>query len=178
MHLLPSQPNRLSLAIACAGGVLLAVLAAGGPFFDMAHPAVARPVQLKFIPGDGMVVTAAGTYDPGTRTFATKHAEGALVYGPYMTLQPGHYAVSWTGVARRATASRFEVFSTRDGVIASSDTAVPVSAASAVLQRVEFDMPETRSGVELRVIVGAGDELAIDGVTLDVSQAGEGAKHD
>jgi hypothetical protein len=178
MYLFSSEPNRPGIFVACAAIIVIAVLAAGGPFFGMTRSAVPHPVHLKFLPGDEMVITSVGTLDPAAQTFTTKHTQGALVYGPYITLLPGHYAVSWTGTARAAGTARFEAFTTHTGAIASGNAPVAVSTETGLLQRIEFDVTETLPEVELRVLVGAADDLTIDGITLEVSAAARVSSHD
>ncbi|XYJ11330.1 hypothetical protein ACSUZJ_04905 [Telluria sp. B2] len=177
MELFQSRPNKPALFIACAASILIAVLAAGGPFFDITRSATSRPVTLAYSPGGGHIITSVGTLDKDAHAFKTTNTPGALVYGPYITLPPGHYIVSWTGTAGVGAKPKFEIFSTKHGTVASGTAPVAASVVSGLLQRVEFDTAMPLNEVELRVVVNRDDELSIDGVTLQI-QAAKGAGHE
>lgn len=172
----PSIPNRPALVVAGTAAILIAVLAAGGPFFDPAQGAATHPVVLQFIPGDGQIVTANGKLDRDAHAFISTQSAGALMYGPYIGLQPGRYVVTWTGKAGADASPKFDVFSAPRGVIASGNA--PAAPGSATLQRIAFELEDSQSEIEFRTFVEAGDDVSIDGISLEAAPLHAAGRHE
>ena len=89
-----------------------------------------------------------------------------MSFGPYITLQPGHYAISWIGSVRGPSHPTFDVFSINRGVIKENAPELVITTVQGTLQRLEFSLDRPTDNIEFRTVVGAGDDLSINAVEL------------
>ena len=170
--------NFAALALAAALVGMVSLLSFGGPFFNPWGQAPAKQVHALYFPGDGRIYTAVGEPDAAKRAFKSSGREGALQYGPYAALPPGRYRVTWQGTVQGPSRPRFDVVLAGSGVLTESTATLPPNDTPAPLHSITFTLAQPTSAAELRVLVGAGDALTINGVELVALSAAPGVPHE
>lgn len=162
------QRSTRPIPLIFAGAILatVAFLSEGGPFFDRWAKDDASRVTSLYLAGDDRIFTGAGSHDRDRAEYRAQGVEGALVFGPYVTLEPGRYTVRWIGRAGQPSRPRFEVASMKDGVIAAHTRPLPASGSNAVLHSIDLKVARPIEGAEFRVIVGRGDALSVHAIEL------------
>jgi len=119
-----------------------------------------------FTPGDDRLQTVVGKIDKNAGTITSAAAPGMLVYGPYLPMPAGRYAVTWIGSAQASSAPRFDVASMETGVITSANATLAASPARTRLQTLAFTLSRPVKGAEFRVEVAASDALTVESIEV------------
>lgn len=169
------SPHRFSIshkptfAVLAATLVILIGLASGGPFLNPLSPGNSKITHIQYIAGDNLISTSIGLFDVQKRVFmTTDNKNGALVFGPYLSLEPACYSVTWFGTVRKDSRPQFEIFSTVNGVVKSESRLISITKQNVPLQIIQFKNQIKMSAIEFRVLVNASDDLEIKSIDLVV----------
>lgn len=172
---IPDKADRLEIRIAVsqkddirldgyrvqAGGAMPMQTGAGSPM-----PAVggSKPIlmygpdELALLPRQVGVAGRSGVHSDGRAGF--------LLYGPYSGIPPGRYVLQVKGESKFVAGSWVEVVS---GKGSKTHLRVPIGAkgdGEESLVRAEFTIDAETDSLEVRAIVGEGDEIALSGYSV------------
>ncbi|QQX83634.1 hypothetical protein JJQ59_14600 [Cupriavidus necator] len=154
-------------------GTVLLILWLGGPFYRPICAPGQHGVVTQFIANDGHLYTASGKLNPGGSGFEATGRGGALLFGPYASLPPGRYRVTWYGEVQSPSAPRFDIVSAPGArTLAQAEVALPGPSGSAgghpaALHSLTFATTTPVEGVETRVLVRENDRLVVSKVRLE-----------
>lgn len=117
---------------------------------------------------DGRVGTLVGKKD-AQGGLVSQHATGVLMYGPYVSIEPGKYRVVVRGtcqVPNGATLTLDVVHSKATVTLAQKSISAAEEAAKAVLATLDFDAPHGATDLEVRAVVSADATAAIDSYSI------------
>jgi hypothetical protein len=150
--------------------VTLAVIAGfglGGPFYNPLCPEYSINTQTEYIAGDGSIATSAGTFDSERQVYKTEAKNGALTYGPYISIPHGSNLVTWFGSVNKDSKPQFQVFSKTTGELSSGKPMLkPTMNNNVALHVIPFEIAAQTDGIEFRVLVSNRDKMDIHSVNL------------
>ncbi len=97
--------------------------------------------------------------------------EGAITFGPYLTLPKGHYRLRWFGTGAPSDGEIAFDVGGNNGKDLFGQTSVPASRLATTqhgqLIELEFDLTRTTSGIEFRSYSRGGGRVTLEEVVLD-----------
>lgn len=117
---------------------------------------------------DGRVGTLVGKKD-SQGALVSQHAAGVLMYGPYLSIEPGKYRVVVRGtcqVANGAALTLDVVHSKAAITLARKMVGTAEDATKGVLATLDFQAPHGAADLEIRAVVSDGATAAITGYSL------------
>jgi hypothetical protein len=158
--------TKFVLIVQVATLAVIAGLGLGGPFYNPLCLVDSINTQTEYIAGDGHLSTSVGSFDSLRQVFKTGAKDGALIFGPYLSIQSGRYSVTWFGTVSEDSEPQFEVFSATTGVLYSGKPMIKPTMNNVALHIIPFEIPIQTDGVEFRVLVSNRDKMDIHSVSL------------
>lgn len=131
--------------------------------------------QTEYIPGDGQIITASGKYSKTAKSFFSTGNEGALVWGPFVTLPPGRYRIEWFGAAAGQSEPTFEVYSLAAGLIKKSKSSIKKTTEHQPLQSIEFETSRKIVRAEFRLLISSTDNISVNRIRVTGQDCGNGS---
>lgn len=117
---------------------------------------------------DGRVGTLVGKKD-AQGALASQHAAGVLMYGPYLSIEPGKYRVVVRGTCQGPDGAvvTLDVVHNKAAVtLVRKTVGTAEDATKGVLAILDFDAPHGAADLEVRAVVSADATAAIAGYSL------------
>lgn len=117
---------------------------------------------------DGRVGTLVGKKD-AQGALTSQHATGVLMYGPYLSIEPGKYRIVVRGTCQvpdGAVLSLDVVHSKATVTLVRKEVGAAEDATKGVLGTLDFDAPHGATDLEVRAMVSDKTTATIDGYSI------------
>lgn len=117
---------------------------------------------------DGRVGTLVGKKDT-QGALVSQRATGVLMYGPYLSIEPGKYRVVVRGTCQvpDGAALTLDVVHNKAAIkLAQKTVGIAEDATKGVLATLDFDAPHGATDLEVRAVVSVSATAAIEGYSL------------
>jgi uncharacterized protein YggE len=135
------------------------------------HPA-ANQAEAKAVAdigvADGRVGTLVGKKD-AQGALVSQHATGVLMYGPYLSIEPGKYRIVVRGTCQvpdGAVLSLDVVHNKATVTLVRKEVGAAEDATKDVLATLDFDAPHGTTDLEVRAVVSDKTTATIDGYSI------------